>query len=394
MSSKYISEKFKKENESFFAKAAELKEAGKDIIDLSLGDPDLITAKNIIKKAALDAENGHTRYANPRGDLELREEIINYYQNNYQQEIKKEEIMLTVGACHGTFLALAAVLNPGEEVIIPSPYFAPYKEQVKLAGGTPVFVESKFEDDFQINLEAIINVINEKTKAIIINSPHNPTGSIQSKETLIKLMKIARENDLLIFSDEVYESFDYENKFYSLVKFKEDFKRIILLNSFSKTFAMTGWRLGFVIADENILDIMQTINEGVCYSAPTISQRAAVEALKNEKQIKKEIASDFAERIKYAKKRLKANKIMEIAGGEGAFYIFPRIKNSGIKAEQFALKLLEEKGVLVLPGNDFGDQREEFIRIACTLKLDDLKNAFDRIDDFTECLNDIKAGDE
>ncbi|MGM0499327.1 MAG: aminotransferase class I/II-fold pyridoxal phosphate-dependent enzyme [Bacillota bacterium] len=387
MSNKYISEKFKEKNDSFFAKAAELKEKSSHIIDLSLGDPDLITAKNVIKKAALDAENGYTHYANPRGDIELRESIINYYQKNYNQVIKKEEIMVTVGACHGTFLALAAVLNSGEEVIIPSPYFAPYKEQVKLAGGIPVFVESKFEDDFQIDIEGINNSINEKTKAIIINSPHNPTGSIQRKETLIKLMKIARDNDLLILSDEVYESFDYENKFYSLVKFKEDFKRIILLNSFSKTFAMTGWRIGFVIADKTILDVMQNINEGVCYSAPTISQRAAVEALKNEKQIKKEIVSDFSRRVKYAKKRLKANDIMEVAGGEGAFYIFPRIKKSGIKAEQFALKLLEEKGVLVLPGNDFGDQREEFIRIACTLKLDDLKEAFDRIDDFTASLN-------
>jgi aspartate/methionine/tyrosine aminotransferase len=387
MSNKYISEKFKEKNESFFAKAAELKEKSSHIIDLSLGDPDLITAKNVIKKAALDAENGYTHYANPRGDIELREAIINHYQKNYNQAIKKEEIMVTVGACHGTFLALAAVLNSGEEVIIPSPYFAPYKEQVKLAGGIPVFMESKFEDDFQIDIEGINNSINEKTKAIIINSPHNPTGSIQRKETLIKLIKIARDNDLLILSDEVYESFDYENRFYSLVKFKEDFKRIILLNSFSKTFAMTGWRIGFVIADQTILDVMQNINEGVCYSAPTISQRAAVEALKNEKQIKKEIVSDFSRRVKYAKKRLKANDIMEVAGGEGAFYIFPRIKNSGIKAEKFALKLLEEKGVLVLPGNDFGDQREEFIRIACTLKLDDLKEAFDRIDDFIASLN-------
>ena len=384
MSNKYISEQFKKEKESFFAKAAELKESKTDIIDLSLGDPDLRTAKGIIKKAALDAENGYTRYAHPRGDLELRTEIVNYYQRNYKQKLKKAEIMLTVGACHGTFLALTAVLNPGEEVIIPSPYFAPYKEQVKLAGGKPVFVESKFEDNFQINLKAIKKKINKKTKAILINSPHNPTGSVQPKETLVKLMKIARKNDLLIFSDEVYESFDYKNKFYSLINFKDDFERIILLNSFSKTFAMTGWRLGFVIADQKILDIMQKINEGICYSAPTISQRAAVEALKNEKKIKNEISNNFAQRVKYVKKRLKANQIMEVAVAEGAFYIFPRIKKSGLKAEEFALKLLEEKGVLVLPGNDFGDQREEFIRIACTLKLDKLKEAFDRIDVFTK----------
>lgn len=384
MSKKYISEQFKLEKESFFSKAAELKEVKDYIIDLSLGDPDLITAEEIIKKAALDAENGYTRYAHPRGDLELREEIIKYYQNNYNRKINKEEILLTVGACHGTFLALTAVLNPGEEVIIPSPYFAPYKEQVKLAGGSPIFVESKFEDGFQINLEKIKKEINNNTKAIFINSPHNPTGTVQKKENLTALLELAKKNDLLIFSDEVYESFDFKNKFYSLINFKDDFDRIIILNSFSKTFAMTGWRLGFVIADKNILDVMQNINEGVCYSAPTISQRAAIKALKNEEKIKDEISSNFAKRVKYANQRLAANEIMEVVEAEGAFYIFPRIKNSGLKAEEFALKLLEEKGVLVLPGNDFGDQREEFIRIACTLKLDDLKEAFDKIDDFCQ----------
>jgi len=387
MSNRYICKKFKTEKESFFAKAAELKASKKGIIDLSLGDPDLITAKNIIRKAAFDAENGYTRYAHPRGDMELREEIIKYYHKNYNRKIDKEEIMLTVGACHGTFLALAAVLNPGEEVIIPSPYFSPYKEQVKLAGGKPVFVENKFEADFQLNLKAIDKAVSKKTKAILINSPHNPTGSVQKKETLIELLKIARKHDILIFSDEVYENFDYKNKFYSLIKFKDDFKRIILLNSFSKTFAMTGWRLGFVIADKNILDIMQNINEGVCYSAPTVSQRAALEALKNEEKIKREIRNNFAKRVEYANQRLKANKIMEVAAAEGSFYIFPRIKKSGIKAEKFALKLLEEKGVLVLPGNDFGDQKGDFIRIACTLKLENLREAFDRIDDFSQQFN-------
>lgn len=384
MSSEFISEKFKQKKNSFFAKAAELKESKSDIIDLSLGDPDLLTANKIIKKAASDAKNGYTHYANPRGDLELRAEIVKYYQRNYKQKIKKEEIMLTVGACHGTFLALTAVLNPGEEVIIPSPYFAPYKEQVKLAGGVPVFVKSKFEDNFQIDIEAIKKAITVDTKVIFINSPHNPTGVVQEKEILIELMKIAKNNNLLIFSDEVYESFDYQNKFHSLINFKDDRERIILLNSFSKTFAMTGWRLGYVIADRNILNLMQNINEGICYSAPTISQRAALAALKNENNIKNEITNDFAQRMKYANQRFKKNKIMEVVEANGAFYIFPRIKKSGLQAEKFALKLLEEQGVLVLPGKDFGDQKDEFIRIACTVDLIELKEALARIDNFSQ----------
>lgn len=382
--SRYINTAYKQKAESFFAKAAEIKEEKENIIDLSLGDPDLITAENIIKKAAEDAKNGHTRYAHPRGEKQLRTEIKKYYKNNYKAEIKKEEIMLTVGACHGTFLALTAVLNPGEEVIIPSPYFAPYKDQVNLAGGKAVFVESRFKDDFKIDLNSLEKKINKNTKAILINSPHNPTGAVQTEEVLNKLIEIAEKYDLLILSDEVYENFDFKNKFHSLINYKNNFERIIILNSFSKTFAMTGWRLGFVIADSNILDVMQNINEGICYSASTISQRAAIEALKNEKKIKSEIRQKFSKRMDYAYQRLKDNKLFELADTAGAFYLFPKIKNTGFKAENFALKLLKEEGVLVLPGDDFGADNGEFIRIACTQKLEKLKKAFDKIDRFSD----------
>ena len=384
MSSKYIKENYKQKSESFFAKAAEIKEKKEDIIDLSLGDPDLITAENIIKKAAEDAKNGHTRYAHPRGEKQLRIEIKKYYKNNYKAEIKKEEIMLTVGACHGTFLALTAVLNPGEEVIIPSPYFTPYKDQVKMAGGKAIFIESKFEDDFKIDLDKLEKKINNNTKAILINSPHNPTGAVQSKAVLDKLIEIAEKYDLLILSDEVYENFDFKNKFHSLINYKNNFERIIILNSFSKTFAMTGWRLGFVIADSSILNVMQNINEGICYSASTISQRAAIEALKNEKKIKSEIRQKFSKRMDYAYQRLEDNKLFELADASGTFYIFPKIKNNSIKAEKFALNLLKEEGILVLPGNDFGANSGEFIRIACTQKLDKLKKAFDKINHFSD----------
>lgn len=382
--SRYINTAYKQKSESFFAKAAEIKEEKENIIDLSLGDPDLITAENIIKKAAEDAKSGHTRYAHPRGEKKLRTDIKKYYKNNYNADIKKEEIMLTVGACHGTFLALTAVLNPEEEVIIPSPYFTPYKDQVKLAGGKAVFVESKFKDDFKIDLNKLEKKINKNTKAILINSPHNPTGAVQNKEVLDKLIEIAEKYDLLILSDEVYENFDFKNKFHSLIDYKNNFERIIILNSFSKTFAMTGWRLGFVIADSNILDVMQNINEGICYSAPTISQRAAIEALKNEKKIKDEIRQKFSKRMEYSYQRLKNNELFELADTAGTFYLFPKIKNNSLKAEIFALRLLKEEGVLVLPGDDFGVKNGEFIRIACTLGLEKLEKAFDKIDNFSD----------
>ncbi|MGM0603717.1 MAG: aminotransferase class I/II-fold pyridoxal phosphate-dependent enzyme [Bacillota bacterium] len=381
---KFLAEKYKNKSNSFIASAADLKESKDDVIDLSLGDPDIITAKSVIKEAARDAEAGYTRYAHPRGDKELRQEIVRYYMRNYGTELDLNEMMVTVGACHGTFLALAAVLNSGEEVIIPSPYFTPYKGQVELAGGRAVFLETKMEDNFQISPEKLEELINNKTKAILINSPHNPTGVVQKKEILEKVIKLAEKYDLLVFSDEVYEAFDYNNKFFSLINFSQEKDRIIVLNSFSKIFAMTGWRVGFVVANPEILDTMQEINEGVCYSAPSISQRAALSALRQEKQIKEEIIMTFEERVKYVWKRVKENPYLQAAEPEGAFYLYINIKKSGLSAENFALKLLESYSVLVLPGRDFGDSEGEFIRIACTLEIKALRKAFDRIDKFLE----------
>ncbi len=381
---RFLAGEYKNRSDSFIAAAADLKESKDNVIDLSLGNPDIITEKSVIKEAARDAEAGYTKYAHPRGDKELRQEIIRYYRRNYGAEIALNEMMVTVGACHGTFLALAAVLNSGEEVIIPSPYFTPYKGQVELAGGKAVFLETKMEDDFQIDPEKLEELISDKTKVILVNSPHNPTGVIQNKKVLKQIVGLAEKYDLLIFSDEVYEAFDYNNKFYSLINFHQHKDRIVILNSFSKIFVMTGWRVGFVIAHPEILDTMQDINEGVCYSAPSISQRAALSALRQEKQIKNEIIITFKERVKYAWKRVKENPYLSAAEPEGAFYLYINIKKSGFSAEDFALKLLKDKSVLVLPGRDFGDSEGEFIRAACTLEIKELEKAFDRIDEFMQ----------
>lgn len=387
MSKKFIKKEYQKTPATFFARAAEIKNSQTNIIDLSLGDPDLKTAAEIVNQAAADANQGYTHYAHPRGDFELREAIVAYYKKNYNQLIDLDQIMITVGACHGTFLALAAILNEGEEIIIPTPYFAPYKGQVELAGGKAVFVKSKFEADFQLDLDAVEEKITPKTKAILINSPHNPTGIIQKKKVLEKLIELAIKYDILILSDEVYENFDYKSEFYSLVNFNKQSDRIIILNSFSKTFAMTGWRLGFLIADPDLINVMQNLNEGICYSAPSISQRAAIKALTSE-NLKEEIRNCFAKRVSYANQIISANSELDLVKAEGAFYLFPRIKKTGLKAEEFALRLLKEEGVLVLPGDDFGDQNGEFIRIACTLELSKLTEALARICSFTKKLKD------
>ena len=384
MSNKFLADHYTEESKQFIAMVSDLKNSRENVIDLSLGDPDIITAKSIIKDTARDAENGHTRYTHPLGDADLRKEIINYYQKNYGISLSMKEVMVTVGACHGTFLALASVLNSGEEVIIPTPYFTPYKEQVNLAGGKAVFFETNFNQDFQIDTDELEKLINSKTKAILLNSPHNPTGAVQKKENIKKIVEIAKKHDILIFSDEVYEIFDYEDDFYSLINFRDDKQRIILLNSFSKMFSMTGWRVGFTVAPSEIIKVMQEINEGVCYSAPSISQRAAISALKEQDKIKEKIIKTFRERVYYSWKRIERNEKLETLVPQGTFYLYVNIKKTGFSSRDFVLKLLKEEGVLVLPGEDFGDNSGEFVRIACTQKLHKMKEAFDRIDHFIE----------
>ncbi len=384
MSKKYLAKSFHKENKQFIAKAADLKADCEDVIDLSVGDPDLITANSIINDAAQDAKSGYTYYTHPKGDKELRQEIIYYYQKNYGVSLNMEEIMVTVGACHGTFLALASVLNNEEEVIIPSPYFTPYKEQVKLAGGEPVFLKTDFDQSFQIDTNRLEKIISDKTKVILINSPHNPTGVIQEKENLKKILDLARQYDLLIFSDEVYEVFDYQNRFHSFINFREAKKRIVVLNSFSKIFSMTGWRVGFTIAPPEIINTMQEINEGICYSAPSISQRAAISALKKENKIKKELSDIFKERVFYAWERINKNEKFQVLSPEGTFYLYVNIKDTVYSSKEFVLELLKKQEVFVLPGEDFGDKSGEFIRIACTVNFQKMKEAFDRINYFVE----------
>ena len=274
---------------TFIASTDKLKKSRDEIIDLSLGDPNISTADFVIKKAARDVAKKHSGYAHPRGDVELRKKITDYYQNNYGVTINKKEIMITVGACHATFLALNAVLDPGDEVIIPSPYFTPYKRQVELAGGKPVFINLFEKEKFQINPDRLENKINKNTKVILINSPHNPTGIIQKPEIIETISALALKYDLLLISDEVYGSFSYNNNFTSFLAQEKLKDNLIIVNSFSKIFAMTGWRVGFASGPKKLLDIMQEINEGVCFSAPSISQRAALKALQHTTEITKNI---------------------------------------------------------------------------------------------------------
>ena len=380
MKHKFIAKKYWKDRSTAMSKSDVSAKSFDDVINLSIGDPDLTTPIGIIDKAFEDARAGHTRYTDFRGDPELIEEIIKFYQEAYSMEIKNEEVFVATSGCLGMYLALEAILDEDDEVIIQSPYFTPYPQQIVLAGGIPVVLESFEEEDFQINLERLEDLINERTKAIIINSPNNPTGNTLSLKTMEGLAGLAKKHDLLVIADDIYTAFSFKEDFVPFASLEGMKERTIIINSFSKNFTMTGWRIGNIIAPHYLIATIQQINENLVFTAPSISQRAAVYALRDREGIQPSIIEEYKKRVYYAAKRINENdKLSVISPPKGSFYLFMNIKKTGLSSAEAADKILEEAHVLTLPGSAFGPSGEGYLRLACTVSVDKLKEAFDRI---------------
>lgn len=380
MRHKFLSKKYRNEFSTPMAEIAELACKYDDIINLSLGDPDLITDGAIISRAFEDAHNGHTRYTDSSGDPELKEEIALYYLNNYGHHVGTNEIMAVVGACHGMFLVLEAVLDDGDEVIVPEPYFTPYAHQIKLAGGRLVPLETREEEGFMVDIERLESLITDRTKAIIINTPNNPTGACLGRKNAEDLAEIAVSHDLIVISDDIYGAFSFGEPFFPIAAIDGMKERTIIIGSFSKDYAMTGWRIGYIVAPDYLIGCARDINEGVCFSAPSISQRAAIHALRLRNKIQPAMLDEYKKRVFYAYERVKQIEGMSVILPQGSFYLFPNIKGAGMKSAELSQKLLKEAHVLVVPGNAFGKSGEGYIRIACTVGVDELRTAFDRIE--------------
>ncbi len=288
--------------------------------------------------------------------------------------------MTVVGACHGMYLALEAVTDVEDEVIIHEPYFTPYKEQVDLVGCKPVMLKTLEEDDFNINIDRLKSVITKKTKAIILNSPNNPTGACFDRKLLEEISKVAIENDLIVISDEVYDAFTYEGEFCPIASIPGMKERTITIGSFSKGYAMTGWRIGHVIAPDFIVNCMKNINENICYSAPSVSQRAALHALRLRKKVQPEMIEEFKNRMFYSYERINGIHGLSVLPIKGGIYNFVNIKGTGMTSNEFAKMLAREVHVIVIPGTSFGESGEGYVRIACTVGIETLKEAFDRIE--------------
>ena len=381
MKHKFIAKRYWKDQSTAMGQSDVMAKSFDDVIDLSLGDPDLTTDFRIIDAAFADAKAGHTKYTDFRGDPELRQAIIDFYKEEYSMDIVDEEIFVAASGCLAMYLVLEAIIDDGDEVILQAPFFTPYPQQVELARGIPIELPTYEEEDFQINVERLESPITERTKALVINSPSNPTGNCLTVETMEKIAEIAEKYDLIVISDDIYTAFSYQNPFVPFASLPGMRERTIIINSFSKNFTMTGWRVGNIIAPDYIIKIVQQINENVVFTAPSISQRAAIFALHHRDEVQPPMIEEYRKRMFYAAERINAiSKMSVIYPPKGSFYLFINIKEMGMSSVEAADFILQKAHVLMLPGNAFGECGEGYVRIACTVNVDTLKEAFDRIE--------------
>ncbi|MFJ8237638.1 aminotransferase [Ureibacillus sp. NPDC094379] len=358
------------------------------VISLGVGEPDFVTPWHVREAAISSLEQGYTSYTPNAGLLELREEIANYMREQFNVEYSPvTDIIVTVGASSAIDLAMRTILDPGDEVIIVEPCFVSYVPTVELAGGVAVQVQALKENEFKILPSQLEKVITKKTKAIMLCSPNNPTGTMLSKSELEGIADLAKKNDLLIIADEIYAELSYDEEYTSMAAIEGMQERTILVNGFSKGFAMTGWRLGFVCAPPEISGAMLKIHQYALMCASTMSQYAAIEALKNGRPDVDEMVKSYRRRRNYIVQSF--NEIgLECHVPGGAFYAFPSITSTGLTSQQFAEQLLLKEGVAVVPGDVFGESGEGHIRCSYASSLEQLSEAVKRIKRFIDQLNE------
>jgi aminotransferase len=356
----------------------------KDVISLGIGEPDFTTPKPILDAGIRSLSNGETHYTSNSGKIELRQAVADNLQNLYG--IKYDpvtEIIATVGVSEALYLAFTALLNPGDEVIIPTPCFVSYQAEVFLAGGVPVEIPSKLENNFQVDPEEIKAAITPRTKVIFIGYPSNPTGAVAEKEVLLEIAKIAIEHDLIVVSDEIYDRLVYNFKHVCFPALGEEIKRrTILLGGFSKSHAMTGWRIGYAAGPTEFIQGMVKVHQYTIMSAPTTAQDAAVVALQSDSYVV-DMVAEYDRRRKLIVGGL--NKLgLTTFEPRGAFYAFPKITASGMDGETFAEKLLQEEHVAVVPGESFGAGGAGFVRCSYATSYEKIEEALRRMENFMQ----------
>lgn len=359
----------------------------KDAISLGVGEPDFDTPWHIREEGIYSLERGRTFYTSNSGLKELKIEVSNYLKRKMGVEYHyNDEIMITVGGSEAIDIAMRAMLDPGDEVLIPQPSYVSYVPCAQLIHAVPVPIELKEENEFRLTKQELLDAITDKTKMLVLPFPNNPTGAIMEREDLEEIAEVCVEKDIFVLSDEIYSELTYKGEHVSIAAMPGMRERTVVINGFSKSFAMTGWRLGYAAAPEEILEQMLKIHQFAIMCAPTNSQYAAVDALKNGEKDVRMMCESYNQRRRYVVHELREMG-MDCFEPYGAFYVFPSIKKFGMTSEEFATRLLEEEKVAVVPGTAFGDCGEGFLRISYAYSLDNLKVALGRVRNFVERLN-------
>ena len=358
-----------------------------DAISLGVGEPDFDTPWSVREEGIYSLERGKTFYTSNAGLVELRQAICEYMDRKFKVKYNpKTETLLTVGGSEGIDVALRAMLNPGDEVIIPEPCYVSYLPCVELAGGVPVTISLKNENQFRLTREELESAITEKTKILILSYPNNPTGAIMERADLEAIVDLIIEKDIFVISDEIYAELTYNGGHVSIASLPGMQDRTIVISGFSKAFAMTGWRLGYALGPQIIIEQMTKIHQFAIMCAPTTSQYAAVAAMRDcDKDVEK-MRESYDQRRRYLLNEF-AEMGLPCFEPKGAFYVFPCIKKFGMTSEEFATKLLQSKKLAVVPGDAFGDCGEGFLRISYAYSLEELKEAIGRIKEFVEEIN-------
>ena len=358
----------------------------KDAISLGVGEPDFDTPWHVRDEGIYSLEKGRTFYTSNAGLMELKEEISNYLNRRIGVDYSpKNEIIVTVGGSEGIDIAMRAMLDPGDEVLIPQPSYVSYEPCCLLAGGKPVIIELKAENEFRLTKQELLDAITDKTKILVLPFPNNPTGAIMEKEDLEAIAEVIIEKDIFVLTDEIYSELSYKGDHVSITSLPGMKERTILINGFSKAYAMTGWRLGYACGPKNIIEQMLKIHQFAIMCAPTTSQYAAVEAMRNGDEDVAKMREAYNQRRRYL---MHAFREMGLECFEpfGAFYVFPCIKEFGMTSDEFATRFLQEEKVAVVPGTAFGDCGEGLLRISYAYSLDNLKVALERMARFVDRL--------
>lgn len=358
----------------------------KDAISLGVGEPDFDTPWHIRDEGIYSLEKGRTFYTSNAGLKELRQEISNYMNRKHGVTYNPlKEVLITVGGSEAIDMGLRAMLNPGDEVLIPQPSYVSYKPCTILAGGKPVIINLKAENEFRLTAKELEEAITDKTKVLILPFPNNPTGAIMERKDLEAIAEVILKHDIFVMSDEIYGELTYTEKHVSIVELPGMKERTVLINGFSKAYAMTGWRLGYACGPEEIIGQMTKLHQFAIMCAPTTSQYAAIEALKNGDEDIAEMRMAYNQRRRYLMNAFREMGL-ECFEPYGAFYVFPCIKEFGMTSDEFATRFLEEEKVAVVPGTAFGDCGEGYLRISYAYSLENLKVAIGRLEHFVKKL--------